>query len=168
MHCLIQRSSAQSTLGLASLARGEHTALCGLACCGRECPGGGVKPLQSLIKWGRAPCKALSGVFSCEGGGCRPDRETELKNGLGSVLRACYGVSGVWDVEGASVREFRERGLWLRCGVSALIGEAYGKAATVVNATSGFAKTGIGPLDRNVFQDSDFAPAAVNHTMTLT
>lgn len=47
--------------------------------------------------------------------------------------------------------------------VSALIGEAYGKAATVVNAMSGFAKTGIWPLDRNVFQDSDFAPTAVNH-----
>jgi len=40
--------------------------------------------------------------------------------------------------------------------VSRLFGEAYGKAATVSNATSGFAKCGIYPLNLNQFDDSEF------------
>lgn len=40
--------------------------------------------------------------------------------------------------------------------VSTLLGEAYARAATVGNAINGFAKCGIWPLDRNVFQDHEF------------
>jgi hypothetical protein len=39
--------------------------------------------------------------------------------------------------------------------ISELLGEAYGRAASVANAVSGFARTGVWPVDPNVFQDSD-------------
>jgi hypothetical protein len=41
--------------------------------------------------------------------------------------------------------------------VGELFGIAYGKAATVKNAQSGFRKSGIFPFDRNIFTDEDFA-----------
>jgi len=37
-----------------------------------------------------------------------------------------------------------------------LFGTAYGKAATISNAESGFRKSGIFPFDRNLFTDEDF------------
>lgn len=40
--------------------------------------------------------------------------------------------------------------------VSEIFGEAYGRAASIVTATNGFSKTGIWPVDPNVFADSDF------------
>ena len=43
--------------------------------------------------------------------------------------------------------------------VGELFGTAYGKAATVQNAQSGFKKSGIYPFDRNIFTDEDFAAA---------
>lgn len=43
--------------------------------------------------------------------------------------------------------------------VSELAAEAYGKAATIENATSGFKVTGIYPVDRTVFKESDFVAA---------
>jgi len=45
--------------------------------------------------------------------------------------------------------------------VAELLGESYGRAATVQNAVSGFRKTGLWPLDMSVFQDCDFAAAEV-------
>lgn len=42
--------------------------------------------------------------------------------------------------------------------IAGLLGEAYGRAATVQNAISGFSKTGVWPMDPNVFQGSDFVP----------
>jgi len=41
--------------------------------------------------------------------------------------------------------------------VSTLLTASYGRAATVENATNAFRKSGLWPLDRHVFQDSDFA-----------
>nr|CAH7743140.1 unnamed protein product [Callosobruchus chinensis] len=41
--------------------------------------------------------------------------------------------------------------------VAKLLGEAFGKAATVGFAMNGFAKCGIWPVDRHVFNDVDFA-----------
>jgi hypothetical protein len=43
--------------------------------------------------------------------------------------------------------------------VSELLGEAYGKTATVENALAGFRATGHWPVDRYVFTDRDFAPS---------
>lgn len=43
--------------------------------------------------------------------------------------------------------------------VAQLLGEAYARAAVVANAMNGFKKTGIWPVDRNVFSDADFAPS---------
>jgi len=40
-----------------------------------------------------------------------------------------------------------------------LFREAYGKAATVQNATSGFAKSGIFPLNDSIFTEEDFVVA---------
>ncbi|XP_046684926.1 MFS-type transporter clz9-like [Homalodisca vitripennis] len=40
-----------------------------------------------------------------------------------------------------------------------LLKEAYGRAATVGNAVSAFQHSGIWPVNRHVFKDSDFAPA---------
>lgn len=40
--------------------------------------------------------------------------------------------------------------------VARLIGEAYGRAASIANATNGFRKCGIWPVDRNVYSDADF------------
>lgn len=45
--------------------------------------------------------------------------------------------------------------------VAQLLGEAYPRAAVMANAMNGFRKTGIWPVDRNVFSDVDFAPADV-------
>lgn len=59
---------------------------------------------------------------------------------------------------------------WLRCHpgltvsqyqVAQLLGDAYARAAVMANAMSGFRKSGIWPVDRNVFSDADFAPADV-------
>jgi hypothetical protein len=44
---------------------------------------------------------------------------------------------------------------------SELLGEAYGRAASVANAVSGFARIGVWPVDPNVFQDSDFAASTL-------
>nr|CAD7424069.1 unnamed protein product [Timema monikensis] len=46
--------------------------------------------------------------------------------------------------------------------VSALLSEAYSRAATVSNALSGFKATGIWPVDRNVFSDADFVPTNIH------
>jgi hypothetical protein len=43
--------------------------------------------------------------------------------------------------------------------VAALFTEAYLKSATALNARNGFRKTGIFPLNRDIFQDHEFAPA---------
>jgi hypothetical protein len=40
--------------------------------------------------------------------------------------------------------------------ISSLIGKAFAKAATLETAMNGFRKTGIYPLDENVFEDHDF------------
>jgi hypothetical protein len=45
--------------------------------------------------------------------------------------------------------------------ITQLLGEAYGRAASVANVVSGFARTGIWPVDPNVFEDSDFAPSTL-------
>ena len=45
-----------------------------------------------------------------------------------------------------------------------LFGQAYQKACTIANATSGFAKCGISPYNSNVFNDDDFAQSAVTDT----
>lgn len=45
--------------------------------------------------------------------------------------------------------------------VAQLIGEAYTRAAVLANAMNGFKKTGIWPVDRNVFSDVDYAPSDV-------
>ncbi|KAL5019121.1 hypothetical protein ScPMuIL_004843 [Solemya velum] len=47
-----------------------------------------------------------------------------------------------------------------------LFGKAYLKSATALNAANGFRKTGIYPMDRNIFQDHEFAPASVTETFT--
>lgn len=44
--------------------------------------------------------------------------------------------------------------------VTQLVAEAYARAATIQNAMNGFRACGIWPVDRNVFNDSDFSPAA--------
>nr|CAH7759019.1 unnamed protein product [Callosobruchus chinensis] len=52
--------------------------------------------------------------------------------------------------------------------VAQLLGEAYARAAVIANAMNGFRRTGIWPVDRNVFSDADFIPADVlsqNHNM---
>jgi hypothetical protein len=41
--------------------------------------------------------------------------------------------------------------------ISELLGKSYGRAASVAKAVTGFARTGVWPVDPNVFQDSDFA-----------
>lgn len=50
--------------------------------------------------------------------------------------------------------------------VAALLSEAYSRAATLSNAMSGFKATGIWPVDRNVFSDTDFIPAKT-HSLTI-
>ena len=45
--------------------------------------------------------------------------------------------------------------------ISELLGEAYGRAASVANAVSGFARTAVWPVDPNVFEDSDFAASTL-------
>ena len=45
--------------------------------------------------------------------------------------------------------------------ITQLLGEAYGRAASVANAVSGFARTGTWPVDPNVFEDSDFAASTL-------
>lgn len=48
--------------------------------------------------------------------------------------------------------------------VAELFGKAYGKAASVAIAVSGFRESGLWPLDCNVFSDADFLPAAFSDT----
>ncbi|KAJ8953481.1 hypothetical protein NQ318_023602 [Aromia moschata] len=43
-----------------------------------------------------------------------------------------------------------------------MLGEAYGKAATVNNAVKGFRACGVEPFNPNVFEESDFAPSATS------
>jgi len=45
--------------------------------------------------------------------------------------------------------------------MSSLLNEAYGRAASLQNAVSGFQKTGLWPLSMSVFVDADFLPARV-------
>jgi len=45
--------------------------------------------------------------------------------------------------------------------VAELLGQSYGKAASVENAVSGFRKTGLWPLNMSVFGDCDFVAATV-------
>jgi hypothetical protein len=45
--------------------------------------------------------------------------------------------------------------------ITQFLGKAYGRAASVANAVSGFARTGIWPVDPNIFQDSDFAASTL-------
>lgn len=45
--------------------------------------------------------------------------------------------------------------------IGELFKEAYGKSATVHNATSGFAKSGICPFNENIFTEKDFIAAQV-------
>ncbi|CAH1995185.1 unnamed protein product [Acanthoscelides obtectus] len=52
--------------------------------------------------------------------------------------------------------------------VSALLGEAYAKAASVGNALSGFAKCGIWPLDPNVFDDSEYVCLSTSTSSTTS
>lgn len=40
--------------------------------------------------------------------------------------------------------------------VSSLIGEAYGRVATVRNATNAFKSSGLWPINRNIFNGTDF------------
>jgi len=47
------------------------------------------------------------------------------------------------------------------CDIAELVGLAYGHAATLRNATSAFAKTGIYPFNPNIFTDEDFAACDV-------
>lgn len=44
--------------------------------------------------------------------------------------------------------------------IAQLFGISYAKAATLQNAISGFSKTGIYPLNPNIFSDHDFISAA--------
>jgi hypothetical protein len=41
--------------------------------------------------------------------------------------------------------------------ISELLGKSYGRAASVANAVTGFARAGVWRVDPNVFQQSDFA-----------
>jgi hypothetical protein len=41
--------------------------------------------------------------------------------------------------------------------ISELLGQSYGRAASVANAVTEFARTGVWPVDPNVFEDRDFA-----------
>ncbi|CAH1997749.1 unnamed protein product [Acanthoscelides obtectus] len=52
--------------------------------------------------------------------------------------------------------------------VSALLGEAYAKAASVGNALSGFAKCGIWPLDPNLFDDSEYVCLSTSTSSTTS
>ena len=45
--------------------------------------------------------------------------------------------------------------------IAELFGMAYGKAATIANAVSGFRKTGIVPFNPDIFSDEDFVAASV-------
>lgn len=45
--------------------------------------------------------------------------------------------------------------------VAEVVGQAYPRAFTTSNITSGFKKTGIFPLDRNIFTETDFLPSYV-------
>jgi hypothetical protein len=40
---------------------------------------------------------------------------------------------------------------------AAIFGKAYCRAATIGNVVNGFARAGVWPVDRNVFQDHDFS-----------
>lgn len=57
---------------------------------------------------------------------------------------------------------------WLRCNpgkvvtlfqIASLFGTAYVQASTMITAVNGFRKTGIWPVDMNVFNDADFLPS---------
>jgi hypothetical protein len=45
--------------------------------------------------------------------------------------------------------------------ISSLFFSAYGKAATIANAASGFKKTGIWPVKADIFEDFLFAPLEI-------
>lgn len=44
--------------------------------------------------------------------------------------------------------------------ISSLFGKAFIRSATMSTAVSGFRKTGIWPVDKSVFEESDFLPAS--------
>jgi hypothetical protein len=44
-----------------------------------------------------------------------------------------------------------------------LLAEAYGRAASVGTAMNGFERSGIWPLNPEVFQESDFVPSALKY-----
>lgn len=49
--------------------------------------------------------------------------------------------------------------------VAELVGQAFEKAMTPTNIKSGFRKTGIFPLDRDIFTDEDFFTSEVTNTL---
>ncbi|CAM1330499.1 Uncharacterised protein r2_g3954 [Pycnogonum litorale] len=50
--------------------------------------------------------------------------------------------------------------------ISELLGKAYGRAATIATSVNGYAKCGLWPVDRYVFDESEFAPATVTDAHT--
>jgi hypothetical protein len=50
--------------------------------------------------------------------------------------------------------------------ISAMLGPAYGKVATVGIATSGFVNTGLWPPNRHIFPDYMFSPSSVTDKST--
>lgn len=52
--------------------------------------------------------------------------------------------------------------------ISRMLGEAYGRVATVGNATSGFLNTGLWPPNRHIFPDYMFSPSTVTDKATST
>ena len=44
--------------------------------------------------------------------------------------------------------------------ISSLFGKAFIRSATMSTAVNGFRKTGIWPVDKNVFEESDFLPCS--------
>ena len=56
----------------------------------------------------------------------------------------------------------------LTTDVSSLVNEAFSRASTVETAKNAFRKSGIWPLDRNVFTEADFAATTVYSKLLLT
>ena len=61
----------------------------------------------------------------------------------------------------AVVKHLRKEDRVTQFSVAGLFAEAYARAASMSNAIAGFKSTGIWPLDRNVFRDTDFVTTNV-------